>query len=71
MRAGKPEMPKFKITVADDQGHLLYDEWIAALGPMDACAKAIVDSQTADVADSEEGAEPIMFPARASGTPTG
>ncbi|MGI3899786.1 MAG: hypothetical protein ACRYGP_17640 [Janthinobacterium lividum] len=46
-------MPKFKITVTDDDGQLLYDEWIDASGPPEACRKAIVDAGTADVAESE------------------
>ena len=51
-------MPKFKITVTDDAGHMLYDEWIEARGPMEACAKAISDAGTADVAESVEQLEP-------------
>ena len=43
-------MPKFKITVRDDAGHKLDDEWIEAAGPVAACAKAIEDAWTADVA---------------------
>ena len=52
-------MPKFKISVTDDTGHMLYDEWIEAAGPMAACAKAIEDAWTADVAEGEEDADPV------------
>lgn len=47
-------MPKFQVTVADEAGHKLYDETIEASGPMEACAKAVADAGTADVAESEE-----------------
>ena len=53
------EMPKFKIAVTDDAGHMLYDEWIEAAGPMEACAKAVSDAGTADVAESEKDADPV------------
>ncbi len=54
-------MPKFKVMVADDQGHTLYDEWIEAAGPKDACGKAIADAGTAEVAESEEQSDPVML----------
>lgn len=47
-------MPKFQVTVADEAGHKLYDETIEAPGPMEACAKAVADAGTADVAETEE-----------------
>ena len=64
-------MPKFKITVADDQGHMLYDEWIEASGPMQACAKAMADASTADVADSDEPLEPMRLTTDNDGFPIG
>ena len=51
-------MPKFNVMVADDQGHTLYDEWIEASGPKEACAIAIADAGTADVAKTEEQSDP-------------
>ncbi len=54
-------MPKFKVMVADDQGHTLYDEWIEATGPMEACGQAIADAKTAEVAETEEQADPVML----------
>ena len=54
-------MPQFRITVTDDQGQTLYDEWIEAAGPKEACAKALADAGTADVAESEEQAGPVML----------
>lgn len=51
-------MPTFRVTVADAAGHKLYDETIEAAGPMEACAKAVADAQTADVAEEEEPLEP-------------
>ena len=51
--AEEREMPKFKVMVADEQGHTLYDEWIEAADPKEACAKATVDAGTVDVAESE------------------
>ncbi len=59
--AEEPKMPKFKIAVTDDQGHTLYDEWIEAEGPMEACRKAIMDAGTAEVAESEEQSDPVML----------
>ncbi|MGI3903096.1 MAG: hypothetical protein ACRYGP_30390 [Janthinobacterium lividum] len=53
-------MPKFKVMVADDQGHTLYDEWIEAAGPKEACAIAVADAGTADVAETEEQTDPVM-----------
>ncbi len=47
-------MPKFKVMVADDQGHTIYDEWIEAVGPKEACGKAIADAGMADVAKTGE-----------------
>ncbi len=55
-------MPKFQVTVADEAGHKLYDETIEASGPMEACAKAVADAQTANVADTEEQMEPGLVP---------
>ena len=49
-------MPKFKVMVADETGQTLYDEWIEALGPMEACGQAIADAKTAEVAETEEQA---------------
>ncbi|MGI3902467.1 MAG: hypothetical protein ACRYGP_16935 [Janthinobacterium lividum] len=54
-------MPKFNVKVADDQGHTLYDEWIEAAEPREACAIAVSDAGTADVAESEEQADPVML----------
>ena len=54
-------MPKFQVTVTDDAGHKLYDESIEASGPMQACAKAVADAGTADVAESEEQLEPMRL----------
>lgn len=51
---GVAEMPKFQVTVADEEGHKLYDESIEASGPMEVCAKAVADAKTDDVAESEE-----------------
>ncbi len=61
-------MPKFKVMVADEQSHTLFDEWIEAAGPMEACAKAIADAQTADVAETEEQIDPLMVAGVASHT---
>ena len=47
-------MPKFQVTVADEAGHKLYDESIEASGPLEACAKAVADAQTANVADTAD-----------------
>ena len=46
-------MSKVKVTVTDDRGHTLYDEWIEAAGPKEACGLAIADAGTSDVAESE------------------
>lgn len=46
-------MARFKITVADDQGHTVYEETIEAAGPLEACLKAASDAKTASVADPE------------------
>lgn len=54
-------MPKFKVTVADEAGHRLYDETIEAPGPLEACAKAAADARTADVAESEENLGPMRL----------
>ena len=54
-------MPKFKVAVTDVQGHTLYDEWIEAVGPMQACTKAVADAGTADVTESEEQLEPMRL----------
>ena len=54
-------MPKFKVMVADDQGHTLYDKWIEAAGPKEACAIAIADAGTADAAEAEEQSDPVML----------
>ena len=54
-------MPKFQVTVADETGHRLYDETIEAVGPMEACAKAVADAATANVAESEEQQDPVML----------
>ncbi len=35
---------------ADEAGHKLYEETIEASGPIEACAKAVADAKTADVA---------------------
>ncbi len=56
-----PRMPKFKVMMADDQGRTLYDEWIEAAGPREACAIAIADAGTADVAETEEQSDPAML----------
>jgi hypothetical protein len=64
-------MPKFKVSVTDDQGHSLYDEWIEAAGPMEACTKAVSDAQTADVADSEEQLETMRLDTANDGFPIG
>ncbi|MGI3901221.1 MAG: hypothetical protein ACRYGP_13945 [Janthinobacterium lividum] len=53
-------MPKFQVTVADEAGHKLYDERIEAVGPMEACAKAVEDAATATVAESAEHLDPVM-----------
>ena len=55
-------MPKFQVTVADEAGHKLYDETIEAPGPMAACAKAVEDAATADVAESEEPMDDSLVP---------
>ena len=55
-------MPKFQVTVADEAGHKLYDETIEAVGPMEACAKAISDAKTSDVAESEEPLDSGLVP---------
>ena len=55
-------MPKFQVTVADEAGHKLYDEIIEASGPMQACAKAVDDAATADMAESEEQMDPMRMP---------
>ena len=55
-------MPKFKVTVADEAGNKLYDETIEAPGPMEACAKAVADAKTADVAESEEQLDSLVPP---------
>ena len=55
-------MPKFQVTVADEAGHKLYDESIEATGPMEACAKAVADAKTADVAESEEPMDGGLVP---------
>ena len=55
-------MPKFKVTVSDDAGSCLYDEWIDAVGPMEACTKAVADAKTADVAESEEPMDRGLVP---------
>ena len=55
-------MPKFQVTVADEAGHKLYDESIEAVGPMEACAKAVADAQTADVAEAEEQIDQPLVP---------
>ena len=47
-------MPKFKVKVADDQGLMLYDEWMEAAQPKEACGKAMADAGTADVAKTGE-----------------
>ncbi len=54
-------MPKFEVSVTDDTGHMLYDERIKAKAPMEACAKAVSDAGTADVAESEEQLEPMRL----------
>ena len=54
-------MPKFKVSVTDDQGHMLYDECIEGVGPMQACAKAIEDAGMADVAESEAHLKPMRL----------
>ena len=54
-------MPKFKVAVSDEQGHTLYDVWIEAAGPMEACTKAVADAGTADVAGSGEQLEPTRL----------
>ena len=64
-------MPKFKVAVTDDAGHMLYDEWIEAPGPMEACAKAVSDAGTADVAESEEQMEPMRLTTGNDGFPIG
>ena len=55
-------MPNFRVTVADEAGHKLYDETIEAVGPMEACAKAVSDAQTADVAESDQPNDPLRPP---------
>ena len=56
-------MPKFQVTVADEAGHKLYDETIEASGPLEACAKAVADAQTAtNVADTEEQMDQGLVP---------
>lgn len=44
-------MPKFKVTVADEAGHKLYDETIEAEGPREACRIAAKESATAEAPD--------------------
>ena len=56
-------MPKFQVTVSDEAGHKLYDESIEAIGPMEACAKAVADAKTADVAETEEQMDGGLVPA--------
>lgn len=55
-------MPKFQVTVTDEAGHRLYDESIEAVGPMEACAKAVADAGTADVAETEEQMDGGLVP---------
>ncbi len=55
-------MPKFQVTVTDEAGHKLYEETIEASGPIEACAKAVADAKTADVAETEEQMDPAMLP---------
>ena len=62
-------MPKFQVTIADEAGHKLYDESIDASGPMEACAQAVADAKTADVAETEEQMDPVMFAGRAQAKP--
>ena len=54
-------MARFQVTVADAEGHTLYDETIEAAGPKEACIKAAADAATADVAEAEEEDEPAML----------
>ena len=49
-------MPKFKVTVADDAGHKLYDETIEAVGPREACGIAARESATVGAPDHADGA---------------
>ncbi len=56
-----PRMPKFKVMVADSQGHTLYDEWIEAADLREACAIAIANAGTADAAETEEQSDPVML----------
>ena len=55
-------MPKFQVTVADEAGHKLYDESIEASGPLEACAKAVADAETANVAEAEEQMDRSLVP---------
>lgn len=55
-------MPKFQVTIADEAGHKLYDKTIEAVSPMEACAKAVADAKTADVAESEEPMDGGLVP---------
>jgi hypothetical protein len=64
-------MPKFKVSVTDDQGHMLYNEWIEAAGPMEACKKAVADAGTADVAESEEQPMAMRLTTGNDGLPIG
>ena len=61
-------MPKFQVTVTDEAGHRLYDESIEAAGPMEACAKAVADARTADVAETEEQMDGGLVPPYAMDT---
>lgn len=55
-------MPKFQVTVADEAGRKLYNESIEAVGPMEACAKAVADAKTSDIAETEEQMDGGLVP---------
>lgn len=55
-------MPKFQVTVADEDGRKLHDESIEASGPMEACAKAVADAETADAAERHEQLDGGLVP---------
>ena len=64
-------MPKFKFAVTDEQGHVLYDEWIEAAGLIEACSKAAADAATVDDAETEGQLEPMRLITGSDGFPVG